>query len=403
MLSVKNKLLKLFVLFFLLGFVLFSGYSKIIVDYYYSETCPHCKKVQDSQILEKLKEKYEKEITINKIRVNDDTSFFIELTQKVLKISPGVPFIIIYSDQLSDRNKLLESLRAGDYQHSCFTYLQGDFDILENLESKVLQMLDCCKKNGLNLNPKITADEQKCEATSIEKKNFLQDLILLIGTALADSVNPCIMSVLVLLISYLFTLKRKKEILKYGLFYIIVVYLSYFIIGILLYFGVDLVFKIALNYLSSLSKIILFFIIVLCLFAAIINIKDFFAYGKGFTFALSQKDKKFVEKLIRHLSLPTLIILGLFVTIVEFPCSGIMYVGLVSYLFSSYNFVQFLLLIALYNLLFVLPLIIIVIVAMLIKDPKKIDDFRLKYRRWFRLAMGLLLLILAIYLYKIYF
>ncbi|MEM1988385.1 MAG: hypothetical protein QXS41_00905 [Candidatus Woesearchaeota archaeon] len=403
MLRYKNKFIKLFILFFIFSLILFSGYSKIIVDYYYSETCPHCKKVQDSQILETIKEKYGNEITINKIRVNDDTSFFLELTQKVLKVSPGVPFIIIYSDQLSDRNKLLESLRTGDYQKYCFTYLQGDSEILENLENKVSQILDCCKKNSLNLNPIISADEQKCESTNIEKKNFLHDLILLIGTALADSVNPCIMSVLVLLISYLFTLKRRKDILKYGFFYVVVVYLSYFIIGILLYFGVDLIFKIAINYLSSLSKIIIIFIILLCLFAAIVNIKDFFAYGKGFTFALSEKDKKFVERLIRHLSLPTLIILGLFVTIVEFPCSGIMYVGLVSYLFSSYNFIQFLLLIALYNLLFVLPLLIIVFLTIIVKDPKKIDDFRLKYRKWFRLAMGLLLLILAIYLYKIYF
>lgn len=221
----------------------------------------------------------------------------------------------------------------------------------------------------------------------------LEDLALTIGTAASDSVNPCIMSVMILLISQLSMLRAERRIKKVGMSYIISVFVSYLALGILIAWGVRLML---LSLSTPFEFYIKLLIVTLIAVAGIINIKDFFFYGKGFSFSISPKYKGKIQNLAAKGTIPAIVILALLVTIIEFPCSGAMYFGLITYFTSKgINFFLLLLYLLLYNFVFVLPLLIILVAYLAGASSERIDAIRLKYRKHFRLVMGIALLALA--------
>jgi len=227
----------------------------------------------------------------------------------------------------------------------------------------------------------------------------LEDIALVIGTAASDSINPCIMSVMVLLLSQLSTLRAERRAKKIGITYTLVVYISYFILGILIAWGVKLMLLAVSSTLEFYIKIL---IVVLITIAAAINIKDFFFYGKGFSFSIPSKYKKHVQRLAAAGTIPAIIILAILVTIIEFPCSGAMYFGLITYFISKgIDFLILVFYLILYNFIFIFPLLIILIAYLMGVKSERIDAIRLKYRRYFRLAMGIALLVLAYFIWVI--
>ena len=60
----------------------------------------------------------------------------------------------------------------------------------------------------------------------------LPTLTTILFTAAIDSINPCAIGVLILLISTFVVARRKNELLKIGLIYIAAVYVTYFLFGL---------------------------------------------------------------------------------------------------------------------------------------------------------------------------
>src|SRR3989344_2804719 len=101
----------------------------------------------------------------------------------------------------------------------------------------------------------------------------LPALPVVIATALIDSINPCAIGVLILLIATLFGLsKDKNKMLIVGSIYISAVFLTYLAAG----FGL-LIFIQKLNISNLLSWIVGLLVIGL----GVLEIKDFFWYGQG--------------------------------------------------------------------------------------------------------------------------
>lgn len=359
--------------------------DKINILFFYSRTCPHCEKVIDSKVLDSLNSSY----NVINIDVASNNDLFLEFSnlfksRKDFYYGAVPTLIVLNSDNIKDS-----------------IVLQGDTPIIDFLKEDLAKVSFNTQNNQKN-NETIIIN--KTNDTN-EKLTFGKLLWLVIITALADSVNPCIMSVLALLISQLMLFKAKKRIKKYSIVYISTIYISYFIIGILLALGLNAVLTKTSN---ALNNIIGFYVILIVslivIFAGIVNVKDFFAYGKGISFSLSKKSKERVIKLIQELSLASIIILGFIITLIEFPCSGIMYAGLISLLILNHiSFANIMLILIFYNIIFVLPLILIVYFVLKGSNIDEVDSFRLKYRKWFRLIMGLVLIGLGIYLLKIIF
>ncbi len=398
----KNKLVNL-IIFLSIALILISftglsfgienqeNKSEFHILFFYSERCPHCEMVLNSNILEKVKNelesKYPVKIEIRKMIAWKNVELFNKLFYNYYHTTRGgVPFLVFYKNNMSDGFAIL-----------------GDRPIIDNLKkfseayvSKYVEPYPTYLNkinNKLNIS-KLNMSMLNSSYVTLISNKYSNIWLLIIITALADSVNPCIMSILILLLSYLLMLRRKKDVIKYGLYYSIVVFITYFILGLLIYKGVNVMFK--LIKLSSIGQILTFFIASLCIFAGIVNIKDFFAYGKGISFQLSKKHKRFVDKIIRKVSLITILILGIFITLVEFPCSGIMYLGIISYI-ASHNipYSNFLVMLVIYNLIFILPLILIIIFTLIGKKIEEVEKMRMKFRKVFRLVMGIALLFIA--------
>jgi len=216
---------------------------------------------------------------------------------------------------------------------------------------------------------------------------YLPTLGTVITTALIDSINPCAIGVLILLISIMIVFKTKKEMLYLGMIYIFFVFLTYLIAGLgILYF------------LSSVplwvSEYISLAVGVLIICAGLIEIKDFFWYGKGISLAIPPDKAKKIHEMTKKITLPVVVVMGMFVAGVELPCTGGPYLAILVFLSQNFNFAAFMWLI-LYNMIFVMPLVVILLMVYFGFKVQNIKRWKMGNRHFMRLATGVILVFLG--------
>jgi cytochrome c biogenesis protein CcdA len=209
---------------------------------------------------------------------------------------------------------------------------------------------------------------------------------LIVGSAIVDSVNPCAIAVLVFLILYLIAVKDKKKMLTIGLVYVSVVFIVYYAAGLGL-----------LGFVKSIhiTKLFYYFTAILSIVLGLINLKDFFWEGKGFSLAIPESKKPLLQKYIRKATLPAAIILGALVALFELPCTGGVYLVILSLLAEKNTLVQAVFYLFIYNLVFVSPLLLILFGVYYGLPPEKVEAWRKEKRRWMHLAIAILLLALG--------
>ena len=216
---------------------------------------------------------------------------------------------------------------------------------------------------------------------------YLPTLGTVITTALIDSINPCAIGVLILLISIMIAFKTKKEMLFYGLMYVLAVFVTYVLAG----FGILYFLSSVPLYISEYISILVGSLIII---AGLIEIKDFFWYGQGITLAIPPERAKQIHEMTKKITLPGVIFLGIFVAGVELPCTGAPYLAILLLLSQNFNFAAFLMLI-LYNIIFILPLIVILFMVHFGIKIQNIKRWKQNNRTYMRLATGIILIFLG--------
>ena len=213
---------------------------------------------------------------------------------------------------------------------------------------------------------------------------YVPTLITVITTALVDSINPCAIGVLILMISVLLANHKSfKRILIIGTIYIASVWIVYFLAGLgLLYF-----FSVIPITVSEYISLIVGFLIV---FAGILEIKDYFWYGQWFSLSIPSKYTKKIHKLASNVSITGSIVLGAFVAAVELPCTGGPYLAIITLLSRYFDF-HVLILMVIYNIIFVLPLIAILVLVLAGKKIHEVKKWKQESKGFIRLLIGLLL------------
>ncbi len=222
---------------------------------------------------------------------------------------------------------------------------------------------------------------------------------IIISAALVDSINPCVFGVLIFLIAFMTKVFKSKHRMLFGsLLYTAVVYLTYLLIGFgILKFTVSFGFSVFVYWIAA----------VIAIGAGILEIKDYFWYGKGITLQMipgaSQRIKMYTRKMEmmkdKHIILIYLamIALGVFVVLVELPCTGAPYLAILA-LIAKGEYTRAIPLLLLYNLIFILPLLIIISIAYFSKTSKKLELWRRAHRGFIRLVIGLFLIALGAYM-----
>ncbi len=216
---------------------------------------------------------------------------------------------------------------------------------------------------------------------------------LIIGAAAVDAINPCAFGVLIFLLAYLTkTFKERGKILVNGLVYISAVFITYLLAGLLILPIIQ-----QLGRFSVISYIVLAAIIIV---AGLLEIKDYFWYGLGPSLMIFPKEAERIKVYVKRVSgkLSTAFFLGAFVALVELPCTGAVYLAVLSLMSLSGLTISNFTLLVLYNLIFILPLIVILFAVFKGASIKKLESWRLKHRGLMRLSLGLVLILLGIWM-----
>lgn len=212
---------------------------------------------------------------------------------------------------------------------------------------------------------------------------------IVIGSAAIDSINPCAIGVLILMISVVLGGGGSiRRLLALGGAYIAAIYVTYLVAGLgLIYFFSEIPILWA-EYLS----IAVGGLVVL---AGILEIKDYFWYGKGFSLQIpTYFANKIHEYSKSKQSIVGVMFLGAFVAAVELPCTGAPYLAIITILRIDFNFTAFMLMVF-YNLIFVAPLIVILLMVAGGSKISAVAKWKEESKGTMRLFLGLLLIALG--------
>jgi len=213
-------------------------------------------------------------------------------------------------------------------------------------------------------------------------------LPLIIGAGLIDGINPCAFGVLIFLLAYLAkTAKNNKgKMILHGLTYIFAVFLTYLLAGLLL--------LPVIRQFGQASVILYIVLASIIIIVGLLEIKDYFWYGKGFSLSIFPKEAERIKKYGRKISgkLYVVFLLGVFVALVELPCTGAVYLAVLSLMSLSGLTIGNFTFLLIYNFLFVLPLIVILFLVANGMSTNKFNEWRKKNRALMRLWIGLLLI-----------
>lgn len=210
-------------------------------------------------------------------------------------------------------------------------------------------------------------------------------------TALIDSINPCAISVLLLTIGFLFSLGRsKKFILKVGFVYILGIFLIYIGIGlgilrVLDFFGVP-------HFMARLGATIM-------ILYGVINLLNEFFPRFPIKLKMPQSSHNKIANMMEKSTIPAAFGLGILVGLFEFPCTGGPYLMILSLLHDKSTFGSGLAYLIFYNLVFVLPLVILLLIASDVKLLEKTQDWKKSNSNFMRFSGGILAIALGIIIY----
>ena len=213
----------------------------------------------------------------------------------------------------------------------------------------------------------------------------LPTLGLVLGSAAIDSINPCAIGVLILMISVILGGKHSVgRMLFLGSLYIFAIFVTYLLAGLGLLFFLGSVPLFVTEYLSI-------FVGTLVILFGLVEIKDYFWYGRGFSLGIPLIFTKKIHALASNISIPGVILTGAFVAGVELPCTGAPYLAIIAILSTNFNLTAMLLLI-LYNVVFVMPLVVILLLVAGGTKLPTVKAWKQESRGVMRLAIGLLLI-----------
>ena len=255
------------------------------------------------------------------------------------------------------------------------TCLQGESEIKREFPN----LLEKCISGGC-IDPLTLIREDNVEKSSV-------NLPILLVAAASDSINPCALSVLLFLLMYISTLGSGRRLLKVGLAYILMVYITYLLAGIGIFTTVRTIgFA---NLFHTASAVILVLV-------GVLSLKDFFYYGKWLSLHIPKGTQDIISTFVKAATLPSAIILGFIVSLFELPCTGGVYLAVLAMLSKSATMLEGVAYLMLYNIIFVLPLLLLLLFVYYGSSAERFEEWRDRHKASIRLLEGLIFLSIGV-------
>jgi len=386
--TLMNIYLRYFFIAFLICFVfisfskpVFAENNNIVLEFFISSSyCDSCE--EKKPIVNEIENFYENNITIYHFEV--DTSTYIDNYNKFKSYGfKTLPAVVVKNISYDEKFNVLlpyEDITFENIQNAINYHLIGNY----SEKQPETNQNEICFPSPFG---------QICFNTS---KSSLPIITILI--AAIDSINPCSFFVLLFLLSLLLYTKSKKRMLIVGGIFIFFSGFFYFLLMAAL-----------LNFISIVENTYAISILagIIAILFGILNIKDFFFFKKGLTIGITdnQKSKLYnqIRKIIKITSIPSLvfstIVLAISANTVELLCTfnlPFIYTGTI---LPQYNLgiVDNYLYLIFYNVVYVIPLLIIVGLMVITLGRWKLSEFQGRVLKLFSgimiLSLGIVLLI----------
>lgn len=389
---------------------------------FYGNGCPHCAKVERFAKENWLSQKFDfvfKEVYFNKNNLLELQWYLDKLSLDSSQI--GVPFLVInnknecsyinWSTPIIDffQKKLDMFVVSQDENVECnvenCAWLQCEWHTLEdiqNITNGSVSIKQSVSKDDILVENSLTGMESGLQANISQKSQVINNKSefnkwkffgIMLPAALSDSINPCEFAVMLLLVSTILAKsKSRRRALLSGWLFVLAVFMSYFA----MWLGLFSALANAQN--TSLIKIIVWIFGVLVWLA---NLKDFFWYGKWFVMEVPLAWRPKMVSLIEKITSPGwAFVVWVIVSLFLLPCTSWPYFTILGYLASeSKNLnLRWYIYLLVYNIIFVLPMIIIaVLVGFGFKSAEELAKIKKKNTKLIHLIVGLLMLGLGIY------
>jgi len=194
-------------------------------------------------------------------------------------------------------------------------------------------------------------------------------LLTVLAAGLVDGLNPCAFATIVFFVSYLaFMGRRGREVLAVGVAFTLGVFLTYLGVGVGL-----LRFLAALPFLDAVSRWLYGLTVVLCLFLAAGSLYDWWQARRGnpdqMRLKLPTRLRRRINQLVRERAglqafIPVTFFTGAAISVIELACTGQVYLPTIVFVLGVPDLrVQAGLYLVFYNLMFILPLVVVFLLA----------------------------------------
>ncbi len=308
-----------------------SSYSTELV-FFYGDGCSHCARIE--QLLKDIEFDYP-QLEVSRYRITD--SNYHDLLDRLLssyKAKLGAVPIVFVGDVAMVSNTFYGLSQSPITLAGRACEFRLEQVIVEAVGSKALSPLARVKQ----------------DSTSTFSKTLTIPAVIL--AAAADSVNPCTFAVLVLLLGALLVAGRKGKMLQAGIAFICAIYISYLLMGIGIFSAIQA---------AGIQRPFIMVVSCLAMLVGLWNAKDYFAYGKWFTIEVPHRWRPLVKRITSSVvSIPGAFAVGVLDSLFLLPCSSGPYIAILAMLSKTTTRSHGMGLLLLYNLIFVLPLLIIV-------------------------------------------
>lgn len=370
-----KKLVLLFIALFLV-LPCVDALEKVDVYVFYGKGCPHCNRVLD--FLDSIKSSYPSmNIVEHEIYFNEESRLLFWQMADAFNVEiGGVPTIFI------------------------------DEKVIVGFDNAIARLLEdeikrCIAEGCVSPSKKLEEEAVEDEALMIEgessptedpgKTETLQKLTIpaVFSAAAVDAINPCAFAVLIILLTTILAAGIRRKALFAGLAFTIAIYISYFLMGVGLYSAIMA---------AGITHLFYSIVAVLAILIGLFNLKDYLWYGKWFVMEVPMKWRPALKKLIKGVtSVPGAFLVGFVVSLFLLPCTSGPYIVILGLLAKAATRNYALLLLVFYNLIFVLPMLIITLAIYFgFTTTEKAEEWRTKRLKVLHLIAGIIILLLGI-------
>lgn len=226
-------------------------------------------------------------------------------------------------------------------------------------------------------------------------------ILPIVGAGLLDGINPCAFATLIFFITYLSVLGvERRRILLVAIPFILSVFLTYFVVGLVAYQILAL-----LKVLHWVSVTVFGATVVFLLVLAVLSFNDYLLLRRGqgekMKLKLPDRIRKRLNKIIRQRTtlggfVVGAVVTGFLVSVFELVCTGQVYLPTLVYMAQVSEFKgRALLYLFIYNLAFILPLVVVFVLVRFGMTEKHLQMFLTRRAGLTKILTALLFLVLA--------